>query len=250
MSPVPTAERVVSPPDAPPRASHSAADLSSPVDADRHGGPPRRPARKRRRPLLAEAWRWLVTGAIFAGLASGLLGAVLIAAIYRQARTDQTRPVEAIVVLGTAQFNGRPGRVLQARLNRALAVYEAGTASLIVVTGGRAPGDVYTEAEAAQGYLIERGVPPEAILLENEGQNTWGSMRGVAALLADADLGRVLLVSDGFHLFRVKLMARQLGLTAFASAAPESPIRHGGGNEFSYVVREAAAVVVHLWRER
>lgn len=191
----------------------------------------------------------MVVLAIFAVLGSGLLGASLVAMIYRQARTEQARPVDAIVVLGTAQFNGRPGRVLQARLDRALAVYEDGLAPLVVVTGGRAPGDAFTEAEAARDYLRERGVPEEAIRLENEGRDSWSSMQGVASLLGELDLRRVLLVSDGFHLLRVKLMARDLGLVPFGTAA-ESPIWSGGGREFSYVVREAAGVVAHLWQTR
>ena len=191
-----------------------------------------------------------MTAVLFAVVAALVVWVGLIVAIYWQARTDQTRPVDAIVVLGTAQFNGRPGPVLRARLERALEVYEAGYAPLIVVTGGRAPGDRFTEAEAARDYLIERGVPPAAILLENEGRDSWQSMRGVAALLAERGRGRVLLVSDGFHLFRVKLMARDLGLTAFAAPAPGSPIRPGGAGEFSYVLREAAGVVVHVWRTR
>jgi uncharacterized SAM-binding protein YcdF (DUF218 family) len=191
-----------------------------------------------------------VTAVVVAVLGGVVLAVGLVGAIYWQARTDQTRPVDAIVVLGTAQFNGRPGRVLQARLDRALEVYRDGAAPSVVVTGGRAPGDAFTEAEAARDYLLERGVPAEAILMENEGRDSWESMQGVASLLGEAGLRRVLLVSDGFHLFRVKLMAKDLGLTPFGTAAPESPIRRGGAGEFSYAVREAAAVVVHLWRTR
>ncbi len=187
---------------------------------------------------------------LFAVLAPTLLGVSLVAAIYWQARSDQTRPVDAIVVLGTAQFNGRPGSVLRARLDRAIEAYDAGAAPYVVATGGRAPGDAVTEAEAARDYLLEQGVPAEAILMENAGRDTWGSMQGVAALLRDLGLQRVLLVSDGFHLLRVKLMARDLGLTPFASPAPDSPIRRGGPGEFSYVLREAAAIVVHQWRTR
>lgn len=250
MSPVRDAERVAPPRVVPTDPSPPGAATVPPVRDGRPSVPRRGTVRRRRRSIPAEVWRWFVTGVIFAALASGLLGVSLVAAIYRQARTDQTQPVEAIVVLGTAQFNGRPGAVLQARLNRALELYRAGLAPVIVATGGRAPGDVFTEAEAARDYLVARGVPADAILLENEGRNSWDSMRGVAALLGEAGLGRVLLVSDGFHLFRVKLMARDLGLTPFASAATESPIRQGGGGEFSYAVREAAAVVVYLWRER
>ena len=187
---------------------------------------------------------------VFGLIAPPLLGGLLVLAIYRQARTDQARPADAIVVLGTAQFNGRPGPVLRARLEQAIALYDAGHAPWLVVTGGRAPGDQFTEAEAAQAYLIERGVPAGAILLENEGRDTWESMMGVGDLLRGSGLTRVLLVSDGFHLFRGKVMARDVGLTAFASPAAGSPIRQGGPAEFNYMLREAAGVVVHVWRTR
>ncbi len=205
---------------------------------------------RRRRSIPAEIGRWLLTAIVFALLAAGLLAVSLVAAIYWQARSDQTRPVDAIVVLGTAQFNGRPGAVLQARLNRAIEAYRAGTAPLIVATGGRASGDAFTEAEAARDYLIAHGIPAASILMENEGRDTWDSLGGVASLLKERGLSRTLMVSDGFHLFRVKLMARDLGLTPFAAPATTSPIRQGGGTEFSYVLREAAAVAVHLWRTR
>ena len=208
------------------------------------------PTRQRRRSWGGELTRWLAAGALVVVLTPPLLAGSLIAAIYWQARTDQARPVEAIVILGTAQFNGRPGAVLRARLDRALSLYEGGSAPLLVVTGGRQPGDRFTEAEAARDYLIERGVQPAAILMENEGRNTWESMRGVAALLSEQGLSRVLFVSDGFHLFRVKLMARDLGLAAFAAPASDSPIRRGSAGEFSYVLREAAAVVAYVWRSR
>ncbi len=193
---------------------------------------------------------WLRTLLVLLLLAPPLLGASLVAAIYWQARSDQTRPVDAIVVLGTAQYNGRPSPVLRARLDRALAAYEAGSASLIVVTGGRNPGDVFTEAEASRDYLLEQGVPEGALLLENQGRDSWQSMRGVATLLRARDLSRVLLVSDGFHLFRLKLMARDLGLQSYGAPATGSPIRTGGGAEFGYVLREAAGVVAHLWQTK
>lgn len=207
----------------------------------------RGPIRRRRSPW-GEAWRWLLTGIVFAMLTVSIGGALLVTAVWRQARTDQARPADAIVVLGTAQWNGYPGPVLRARLDHALDLYRQGLAPVLVVTGGRMPGDEFTEAEAAQAYLIEQGVPPEAILLENEGRNSWESMRGVRDLAASAGIGRVLLVSDGFHLFRLKLMARDLGLDAAASPATGSPIRPGSGGEFGYMVREAAGVVEQMLR--
>ena len=175
-----------------------------------------------------------------------LLGVALVATIYRQARTDEARPVQAIIVLGAAQYNGRPTSVLRARLDHAYALWERGLSPVIVLTGGRQPGDMTTEAEAGRDYLIGRGVPESALLVENEGRDTWESMRGVATVLEPLDITRVLLVSDGFHLLRSERMARDLGLEAYSSAAPGSPIRPNTGREFGFVVPEAVALAAHV----
>ncbi len=206
--------------------------------------------RLRHRSLWGEIWRWAVTALGFTLAAAVIAGVFLVGAIYRQARVDGARPAEAIVVLGTAQFNGRPGPVFQARLDRALTLWREGYAPLLVVTGGKMPGDGFTEAEAAWTYLTEAGVPPEAIVSENAAEDTWESMEGVAALLRPLGVDEVIVVSDGFHLFRSRLMARDVGLQAWGSPAEASPIRSGGGGERAYVMREAAAVVAHLWQTR
>ena len=211
--------------------------------------PPARPIR-RRRSLWGEAWRWFLTAFWFGLAALAIAGLVLVGAIYRQARTEGARPAEAIVVLGAAQYNGWPAPVYRARLDRALTLWREGYAPLIVVTGGKMPGDGYTEAEAARNYLVEAGVPPEAIIPENAATDTWESMQGVAALLRPLGLDEVIVVSDGFHLFRSRMMARDVGLQAWGSPADDSPIRTGGGGELAYVIREAAAVVAHLWQTR
>jgi uncharacterized SAM-binding protein YcdF (DUF218 family) len=181
-------------------------------------------------------------------LAPPLLAGSLLAAVYWQARTDETRSVEAIVVLGAAQYNGRPSPVLRARLDRTIEVWRDGVAPLVVVTGGRLTGDAFTEAEAGRDYLIEHGVPESAILMENEAHDSWESMQGVARILEERGLSTVLLVSDGFHLLRVKLMARDLGLTAYVTAAGQSPIRSGSPSELGYAVREVAGIAVFAWQ--
>jgi uncharacterized SAM-binding protein YcdF (DUF218 family) len=215
------------------------------------GAPPSRKAPiARHRSLWGEIWRWAVTLALFAMMAVVAAGLVLIVAIYRQARTDGARPAEAIVVLGTAQYNGWPGPVFQARLDHALALWHEGYAPLIVVTGGKMPGDAYTEAEAARAYLTASGVPPEAIISENLASDTWESMQGVARVLAPHGIHDVILVSDGFHLFRSRMMAHDVGLNATGSPATASPIQVGGGGEYAYMLREAAGVAAHLWETR
>jgi vancomycin permeability regulator SanA len=207
------------------------------------------PLRRRRSPW-AEIWRWGVTLVAFCLAALVVAGLVLVVAIYRQARTDQVHPAQAIVVLGTAQYNGWPGPVFRARLDRAIDLWRAGYAPVLVVTGGKMPGDGYTEAEAAWAYLTDAGVPAEVIVTENAASDTWESMQGIAALLRPLGIDQVIVVSDGFHLFRTRMMARDVGLWAWGSPAEMSPIRAGGGGELSYVIREAAAVVAHLWQTR
>jgi uncharacterized SAM-binding protein YcdF (DUF218 family) len=210
------------------------------LDAQQHS------KRRFRRPFLSELWRWTATAIQFLIVAVTVCGFALMGAIYFQARKDQTRPVDAIVVLGAAQYNGRPSPILQARLDEALAAYKEGVAPVIVVTGGRQSGDQYTEAQASRMYLVDHGVPDDSILMENKAHNSWQSLQGVADLLKKRDLNSVLLVSDGFHLFRLKLMAKDLDLKAYGRPAKNSPIRRNSGDEFSYVIREGGGVIAHL----
>lgn len=168
------------------------------------------------------------------------------AAIYVQARNDEARETDAIVVMGAAQYNGRPSGVLSARLDHALTLYEQGYAPYIIVTGGKLEGDVYTEAGVSEQYLLDRGVPQQAILKEDEGEDTWESMQSVGEIARGREIETVLVVSDGFHLFRSERMAGAVGLDAYSSAAPDSPIKPWSGSEFSYVIRETGAVIFQM----
>lgn len=187
--------------------------------------------------------RWVV-------ILFGVLGLIpmlvifLMIAIYAQARNDEAQQVDAIVVMGAAQYNGRPSEVLAARLDHALSLYQQGLAPFVIVTGGNQPGDVYTEAEVGEAYLRDRGVPADAILMEDEGEDTWESMQNVAKVASGRGIDSVLIVSDGFHLFRSERMANAAGFDAVSSAAPDSPIEPWSGAEFSYVIRETGAVIL------
>lgn len=198
------------------------------------------PARRKRR------FRWIMPLLLFVVLAIPLLLASLVGTIYWQARTDEATTADAIVVLGAAQWNGRPSDVLQARLDHVTNLYERGLAPLIVVTGGRAEADEFTEAEASRTYLVERGVPESSILMEDRSRDTWASIDGVRNLLAGTDVHSLLIVSDGFHLFRAELMARHAGFEVYSSPAPDSPIEPWSATEFSYVIRETAGVLAFL----
>jgi uncharacterized SAM-binding protein YcdF (DUF218 family) len=208
------------------------------------------PAATKRRVRPRGLLGWAISLGVFLFLAVVLLTGSLIVAIYWQARVDQGRPVDAIVVLGAAQYDGRPSPVLQARLDAALEAWNAGYAPLIIVTGGKLEGDRFTEAESSRDFLVDNGVPANAILLENEGHSTEQSMNGVAQIMNQRGIHRALFVSDGFHLFRIKYIADHLGIEGFGFPATTSPISRYSGEEFFYVMREAAGVVDYWWNHR
>lgn len=162
--------------------------------------------------------------------------------VWRAARNDQARPAEAIVVFGTAQYNGVPSPVLAARLDHAIELYRRDLAPVIVVTGGNQPGDRYTEATASANYLIARGVPDRNVLREVSGTSSWQSLAAAANFLDERGITDVLLVSDPFHSLRIRAMAAELGLQGHASPTPTSPIR--GMAEARYMARETVAVAV------
>ncbi len=167
---------------------------------------------------------------------------VTFAQVWRAARNDQARPAEAIVVFGTAQYDGVPSPVLAARLDHAIELYEKDLAPVIVVTGGNQPGDNFTEATASANYLIERGVPDEDVLREVSGTSSWQSLAAAANFLDDREITDVLLVSDPFHSLRIRAMASELGLDGHSSPTRTSPIR--GMTEARYMARETVAVAV------
>ena len=181
-------------------------------------------------------------------LAAGLFAAVVLylgvtfVQVWLAARSDQARPAEAIVVFGTAQYNGVPSPVLAARLDHAIELYEKRLAPVIVVTGGNQPGDQFTEATASANYLIERGVPDEDVLREVSGTSSWQSLAAAASFLEDRQIDDVLLVSDPFHSLRIRAMASELGLEGHSSPTSTSPIR--GLTEARYMARETVAVAV------
>lgn len=179
----------------------------------------------------------IVAGVVLAGM---LYLTVTFAQVYLAARRDEARPAQAIVVFGTAQYDGEPSPVLAARLDHAIQLYERHLAPVVVVTGGNQPGDRFTEAAASANYLLARGIPDEDVLREVSGTSSWQSLAAVSAFLEDRDIKDVLLVSDPFHSLRISAMAHELGLTAHASPTRTSPI--SGVTEMRYMARETVAV--------
>jgi uncharacterized SAM-binding protein YcdF (DUF218 family) len=141
--------------------------------------------------------------------------------IWDQSHNDEVRPADAIVVLGAAQYDGRPSPVLKARLDHALYLYQEDLSPTVIVTGGKQEGDRFAEADVGSTYLQSEGVPPEAILAENKGTTTLESLERVHDLARDEGIDTVLLVSDPLHSERIKTMAQDLGF-AEAWTSPAS----------------------------
>lgn len=197
---------------------------------------------------LFRLFRRLVVLVVLAGLIYGL---VTFGQVWLKARDDEATGTggdavaDAIVVLGAAQYNGRPSPVLAARLDHAADLYDRGLAPLIVVTGGQADGDATrnTEASASADYLAtEHGISQDDILRENSGCNTWESLASTANELRKRGKEKVVLVSDPFHSARVAAMAGELDLDARVSPTRTSPI--GGQRELRFMARETAVVAV------
>lgn len=157
---------------------------------------------------------------------------------------DQRRAVDAIVVLGAAQYNGRPSPVLRARLDHALRLYNEGYAPRIVVTGGVGRGDTTSEAIVGRHYLLARDVVPGDVVVQPQGRSTQASMTAVAAWLEAESLHSVLLVSDPFHMFRLRLEARRTNLEAYTSPTESSPISDNPVLELRYLAAEGFKIPV------
>ena len=172
-------------------------------------------------------------------------GCVNLAEVWWVGRSDQARAVDAIVVLGVAQYDGRPSPQLQARLDHVLTLWQEGFSPLVITTGGNQPGDRFTEAEASANYLIDAAVPAESIVQENTGSTTRESLIEVSNIMKSRGLQSVLIVTDPYHSLRSRLIAQDLGLIAYVSPTRTSPLQ--GASAVSRHVREALGVAVaHL----
>jgi uncharacterized SAM-binding protein YcdF (DUF218 family) len=177
-------------------------------------------------------------------LAVGAVYTVALAAVLVTSQHDQRRPVDAIIVLGAAQYNGRPSPVLRARLDHAIGLYREGYAPLIVVTGGVGRGDTTSEAIVGRRYLVAREVPEDDVVAQPVGRSTRTSMTAVGEWLRERGLRRVLLVSDPFHMFRLRLEARRIELEAYTSPTESSPISANPVLELRYLFAEGLKVPV------
>ena len=166
--------------------------------------------------------------------------AVVVAVAVHGAR-DQATGADAIVVLGAAQYNGRPSPVFRARLDHAATLYQRALAPVVLVTGGVGAHDTLNEANVGRDYLVRLGLPSETIV-PLAGEDTYASLSEVKRWFDGRTSRRVLLVSDGFHMLRLQIIASRLGLMPFTSPAPGSPIHANARRNTGYLFAEGFKV--------
>jgi len=185
-------------------------------------------------------WRTLVAASV------GVAAYVVFIAfrIEQQSAIDESRLADVIVVLGAAEYNGRPSPVYRARLNHGLDLYRRKLAPRILTTGGAGGDPLFTEGEVGRAYLVNHNVPSEAIIVEPVGESTAYSLAAVAEIMRRMDMTSCIVVSDGYHIYRVKKMLEFRGLTVYGSPRPGEP--GGGLRQWMLYLRQAGAYA--LWR--
>lgn len=214
--------------------------------------PTRRPPEPPTEPLRREPRRRARTG--LGWVARAVVGTLLVGAIilggtlfrvWQTARVDGDRPVDAVIVLGAAQYDGQPSPIFAWRLEHAAQLYKEGLAPRVVTVGGSRAGDEYTEAEAGTRYLVRQGVPASAITTVAEGRDTLGSLQAVAARAQQDGWETALIVSDPWHSLRARTMARDSGLEAWTSPTRSGPVVQTRETQAKYILRETAALLYY-----
>jgi uncharacterized SAM-binding protein YcdF (DUF218 family) len=176
--------------------------------------------------------------------------AVTTALVTRWMGKDERPRVDAIVVLGAAQYDGRPSAIYQARLEHALDLYAGGVAPVVVFTGGKEPGDRFTEGGSGARWATERGMPASAAVAEERSRTTYQNLAGAKRALQrrnpDRGRPRIVIVSDPFHMFRAVRQAADLGMDAYPSPTRTSPLSASRLKLTELVLREDLAIAGYL----
>src|SRR5918996_2924014 len=189
-----------------------------------------------------------VTTLVIALLLAGWVISMLL--VERAGRRDEAQAADAIVVLGAAQYVGRPSPVLRARVDHAVSLWKRGLAPTLILTGGTGVGDTTSEAAVARKYAMSKGVPDHVIVIERHGRTTSESMQAVARILDDRERHTVILVSDPFHMLRLSILARRYGLVPYTSPTRTSPITSNREERWKYMVSESVKVPLAYIFER
>lgn len=180
-----------------------------------------------------------------------LLAAVVIVGVtafkvWSVAREDQRGKVDAVVVLGASQFDGRPSSVFKARLDHAATLLRAGVAPRVITLGGSRPADRFTEAAAGARYLVQQGLPASELLAVGQGSDTLQSITALGVVMRQHHWRSVVLVTDPWHEARSRRMASDKGIIATTSPARGGPAVATRGTEARYVARETAAYLYYV----
>jgi uncharacterized SAM-binding protein YcdF (DUF218 family) len=158
-------------------------------------------------------------------IAMCLYAVITFVSILSVGHSDNGESADAVVVMGAAQYDGTPSPLLESRLQHALDLYMQGRVRVIAVTGGKIPGDRFTEAATSHRWLTDRGVPSSAIVREDIGRSTWESLQSLAPVLRSNKIQSVLVSTDRWHMQRCLLSLRELGVRAMPSATATSPLQ-------------------------
>jgi uncharacterized SAM-binding protein YcdF (DUF218 family) len=188
---------------------------------------------------------WIAASLLILALAAWFADVVSVARdIRRQSMVDEVHPADVIVVLGAAEYRGRPSPVLEARLNHALFLYLQHMAPRILTTGGSGGDPTFTEGEVSRAYLSRHNVPSEAIIAETEGSSTVESTVAASEIMRRMNLKSCIVVSDGYHIYRVKKMLESEGMSVYGSPRPGEP-RDDWGQRWLYFRQ---AIAYQMWR--
>jgi len=169
--------------------------------------------------------------------------AFLIISIYHNSRANDSQKVDAIVVMGASQWNGKPSPVLKARLDHAYGLYKKGLAQYIVLTGGIAEGDTISESKVGKNYLSKKSIPPRNILIEEKGRTTKESLENIKGILKSNNIDSILFVSHGYHLYRVKKIAKDNNIDDTYASAVELKDKE---LKLKYIIRESLINMLYL----
>jgi uncharacterized SAM-binding protein YcdF (DUF218 family) len=192
---------------------------------------------------IIKAWKKAV---LILGLIIFLSWISLLAKIYYYSDIDNRKKADSILVLGASQWNGEPSPVFKSRLDHAYGLYRDGYAGNIILTGGIGEGEKISEAAAGKKYLAEKGTNDSNIFMEEKGRTSWQSLNEADKILKEHSFKSVILVSDGFHMMRLKKMTEDLGISSYGSPVKKGPVSNNWRALFKYAVRESVVYVLYL----
>ena len=180
---------------------------------------------------------------LWCAVALALYVVVTFAQVVLAGRQQLTSSAEAIVVLGAAQYDGRPSPQLEGRLLTAIDLWNDGSAKYFIVSGGRQEGDRFTEAETSRNVALDSGVPDSNILFEDEGTTTWESLQGVAQIVQQYEISSVILVTDPYHAMRASLIAKRSGINVAGVAPVQDSVVSGFSSLRRHLIETAGVAI-------